>query len=665
MHRIDHITADNGTFTNGNLAGGVVPTVITADWANALQEEICSVIEGFGIVLDKEDNAQLLAALVSHFSATSSASQLFSISDYGAVGNNIADDTDAINDAIAAAVLANGGKIAVPSPGIGWKTTDNIELYDGCILEGTSIPSQHNYSLYGDGYPTCAVIRPTGDVRRAVSMTNLRGAGVQNIIIDMSGVTAAGNGNITGLTASDPVVVTAISHGRTNGDIVTLTNVNGMTEVNDKRFVVTVVDTDHFALTGVDGTGYTAYTSGGFWTLNPCGLVVEGGWHFDVRNIMVVNLPNNNCIGQLYIASGQGVYWGMVSNVDVYSDADVGIGHCFQGVIDAPRVNQIICSNIRANNVNDGIICDECGGGLIFLNPTSEGNAGDGLRVTNNSTTSYPVVIGGELNTNGYYGCNGLVTLINPVRASGNKGGTGIADDDYWLANGAMAEYLDSTGRKIFTNQTRSETLCGGYASVPGIAASDTIQTDTDIVSVSSSGGEVVMTSNPVFAAGTRGQLLTVIGKDSTDFITLVDGNGVNLGVDRLSIKEGDIVQFRYFDTIGVTALNNKWIRWPFILGNANPTNVSTHSAALAVKSHHEYMMMTTAGANKTVTLPLFASTPKGKRFYVSNEDGLANVTVNGNGTNINGASTKVLSTQYAFVEVIRASSEWRIINQG
>lgn len=64
MHRVDGqgATVDN-LFTEGDPGSGVPATTVTADILNALQEEMCSAIEGAGIALDKQDNTQLLAAL--------------------------------------------------------------------------------------------------------------------------------------------------------------------------------------------------------------------------------------------------------------------------------------------------------------------------------------------------------------------------------------------------------------------------------------------------------------------------------------------------------------------------------------------------------------------------------------------------------------------------
>lgn len=65
MHRIDHPTATSEEkFTGGNPASAEPATVVTADWLNAVQEEIVKVIDAANIPLDKEDNTQLLQALM-------------------------------------------------------------------------------------------------------------------------------------------------------------------------------------------------------------------------------------------------------------------------------------------------------------------------------------------------------------------------------------------------------------------------------------------------------------------------------------------------------------------------------------------------------------------------------------------------------------------------
>ena len=68
---------------------------------------------------------------------------------------------------------------------------------------------------------------------------------------------------ITGITQANPAVVTASSHGYSNGDHVWINNVVGMTEVNGRRYTVANKTTNTFELSGVDSSSYTAYSSNG------------------------------------------------------------------------------------------------------------------------------------------------------------------------------------------------------------------------------------------------------------------------------------------------------------------------------------------------------------------------------------------------------------------
>ena len=73
---------------------------------------------------------------------------------------------------------------------------------------------------------------------------------------------------ISAATKASPCnITTSAAHGYSNGDIIEITGVSGMTELNSDgygsiTFTVTVVDSTHITL-GVDSSGYTTYTSGG------------------------------------------------------------------------------------------------------------------------------------------------------------------------------------------------------------------------------------------------------------------------------------------------------------------------------------------------------------------------------------------------------------------
>lgn len=76
MYRIDNSSASNVLdppsvpgprpnhyFSGGNPAGGIQATILEAEWANMLQEEICNVVLAAAMTLDKADRSQLLKAI--------------------------------------------------------------------------------------------------------------------------------------------------------------------------------------------------------------------------------------------------------------------------------------------------------------------------------------------------------------------------------------------------------------------------------------------------------------------------------------------------------------------------------------------------------------------------------------------------------------------------
>lgn len=111
---------------------------------------------------------------------------------------------------------------------------------------------------------------------------------------------------ITGITGASPAVVTAVAHGFANGDIVSIYSVVGMTEVNNRTYLVSNRAADTFELetveaVDVDSSGYTAYTSGGTivhrgLTLATTGInvqrILQAAWHGEkpMREITIEQL---------------------------------------------------------------------------------------------------------------------------------------------------------------------------------------------------------------------------------------------------------------------------------------------------------------------------------------------------------------------------------------
>lgn len=68
---------------------------------------------------------------------------------------------------------------------------------------------------------------------------------------------------ITGATAANPVVITSAAHGFSNGEVIYIDGVIGMSQINGLTFTVASSAANTFALSGIDGTAYTAYSSAG------------------------------------------------------------------------------------------------------------------------------------------------------------------------------------------------------------------------------------------------------------------------------------------------------------------------------------------------------------------------------------------------------------------
>lgn len=68
---------------------------------------------------------------------------------------------------------------------------------------------------------------------------------------------------ITAITKANPAVVTETSHGRADGDVISIEAVVGMTEVNGGVFIINVINSNTYELVDTNSSGYTTYVSGG------------------------------------------------------------------------------------------------------------------------------------------------------------------------------------------------------------------------------------------------------------------------------------------------------------------------------------------------------------------------------------------------------------------
>jgi len=94
---------------------------------------------------------------------------------------------------------------------------------------------------------------------------------------------------ITAITNASPAVVTSVAHGLTNGLVIQIQDVVGMTQLNNKVFTVSAVTADTFALLGENSSGYTAYVSGGIVRKVFTGIAKDAFRSADVGKYILAN----------------------------------------------------------------------------------------------------------------------------------------------------------------------------------------------------------------------------------------------------------------------------------------------------------------------------------------------------------------------------------------
>lgn len=98
--------------------------------------------------------------------------------------------------------------------------------------------------------------------------------------------------DITGATQAKPVVISSTAHGFENDQLVQITGVEGMTELNDGVYMVKNKTADTFELyledesDELDGTGFTAYTSAG--TVQQVFKTLTGLDHLEGKTVSIL-----------------------------------------------------------------------------------------------------------------------------------------------------------------------------------------------------------------------------------------------------------------------------------------------------------------------------------------------------------------------------------------
>jgi len=133
------------------------------------------------------------------------------------------------------------------------------------------------------GYPCRQIKKPVaGTVLVGIGSTAIRSAD-WSVATTTGRVTFASDiaGTITSIGQSAQAVLTIGAHSFVTGMAVHISGVNGMTQINNRRALITAYDATHITV-AIDSSAYSTYTSGGFVHTRPqAGEVPTAGFEFD------------------------------------------------------------------------------------------------------------------------------------------------------------------------------------------------------------------------------------------------------------------------------------------------------------------------------------------------------------------------------------------------
>ena len=171
-----------------------------------------------------------------------------------------------IFSALALLSLAHGQACNSPSTAAWFEATATTNFPKGCNDNALKDTNDAQVKYQSDGYSNCG---KTGSGTPFAKTTH---NGQECGVTDLNGLMWEANigitciattKSITAATKANPCVLTVTGHGLATGQIIQVTSVGGMVELNNKLFTVTVVDPNTIRLDGVDSSAYTAYASGG------------------------------------------------------------------------------------------------------------------------------------------------------------------------------------------------------------------------------------------------------------------------------------------------------------------------------------------------------------------------------------------------------------------
>ncbi len=131
-------------------------------------------------------------------------------------------------------------------------------------------------------YSKAALVPYAAGVNVSGYAASVRGAVTPGKSVSAASWTTGSSKSITGATQANPVAITSSNHGFSNGDVVWISGVNGMWQINNRAFTVANRTAHTFRLSGVNGSSYSSYSSGGTirkCQVSDCGIVITTNSH--------------------------------------------------------------------------------------------------------------------------------------------------------------------------------------------------------------------------------------------------------------------------------------------------------------------------------------------------------------------------------------------------
>lgn len=377
----------------------------------------------------------------------------------------------------------------------------------------------------------------------------VQGASTKGTFTDGAGVTFDDqNYNITAITQANPGVMTVeAGHNLVNGDSIVVTGVNGMTEVNDQTYFVSVsgndltLYSDSGLTTQVNTTGFAAYISDGVADSGD-GAFVPGSPVGSIGDLSDVDTTTNAP------SAGDALKWDgtnfvPVASAEIDPDMTPTDGQALvwddqqYALSGATQANPVVITLPTDHNLSNGDAITITGVG--------------GMTELNDQTVYVSVGTNGEVSL---YSDAGLTTPIDGSSYSAyTSGGSASAGSGNWVANAAASSVstltdVDTTGlangqilKYNSANSTWTPMSTGDL-----LEADDSVPTITDrgqtVTNATFSDGDVVQWDAQGY------NINNILKSNSTVVFTSLDIPGHNY-------SNGDLITIT--GVTGMTELNN------------------------------------------------------------------------------------------------------------